>query len=353
MAASTPISPARVTIATVAATLLAVGAGVTLAVWPHTPPPVPQAADPPVPEPPSLPSQTADSPALAVLAAPSFDVVLIAPDGSAVIAGRAAAGSLVSILENGRPFATAHADRHGTWVMTDAGRLPPGAGELTVSAETTAGTAVSETPVLIVVPRPANPGPATPGATIPGPEPAMPPLAVTAPVTGPSRILQSPSAPGRRLGMDTVDYDEHGAIHFSGTAPAAAPVRAYVDDKAAGDAVADADGHWAMSPLAVVRPGLHRLRLDQLGSDGRVAARVELPFDRETLALSQVGAGQVVVQPGQNLWRLAKRVYGTGIRYIVIYRANRDQIRDPRHIYPGQVFSTPGAPAATPQNLPG
>ena len=66
-----------------------------------------------------------------------------------------------------------------------------------------------------------------------------------------------------------------------------------------------------------------------------------LPFDRESLALSQVTPGKVVVQPGQNLWRLARRVYGNGLRYTVIYAANRDQIRDIKRIYPGQVFSVP------------
>ncbi len=38
-----------------------------------------------------------------------------------------------------------------------------------------------------------------------------------------------------------------------------------------------------------------------------------------------------------------RRAYGTGVRYTVIYLANRDQIRDPRLIYPGQAFATPGA----------
>jgi nucleoid-associated protein YgaU len=158
-------------------------------------------------------------------------------------------------------------------------------------------------------------------------------------------LLQGPEAgtPGK-LGLDTVDYDEHGAIRFSGTAPARAPLRVYVDAAPIGDATADASGHWVLSPGQAVDPGVHKLRLDQLSQDGRVASRVELPFLRETLALSQIAPGQVVVQPRQNLWRLARRAYGSGIRYTVIYEANRDQIRDPRRIYVGQVFSVPAAP---------
>ena len=72
-----------------------------------------------------------------------------------------------------------------------------------------------------------------------------------------------------------------------------------------------------------------------------MTARVETPFQQTVLAdwpAQQV----VVVQPGNSLWRIARRVYGEGLRYTIIYEANRGQIRDPDLIYPGQVFSVPG-----------
>ena len=49
----------------------------------------------------------------------------------------------------------------------------------------------------------------------------------------------------------------------------------------------------------------------------------------------------MIIQPGNNLWRIASRVYGSGLRYTEIYQANADQIRDPNLIYPGQVFGLP------------
>jgi len=49
----------------------------------------------------------------------------------------------------------------------------------------------------------------------------------------------------------------------------------------------------------------------------------------------------VVAQPGDSLWRLARRAYGAGIQYTMIFEANRDKIRDPDLIYPGQVFTLP------------
>lgn len=60
------------------------------------------------------------------------------------------------------------------------------------------------------------------------------------------------------------------------------------------------------------------------------------------LQAAPLGPGHVVIQPGNNLWRISRVIYGRGIEYTVIYQANRDRIRDPDLIYPGQIFATPG-----------
>jgi nucleoid-associated protein YgaU len=49
----------------------------------------------------------------------------------------------------------------------------------------------------------------------------------------------------------------------------------------------------------------------------------------------------VIVQPGNSLWRLARRTYGNGLMFTVIYEANKGQITDPNLIYPGQIFELP------------
>jgi nucleoid-associated protein YgaU len=100
-----------------------------------------------------------------------------------------------------------------------------------------------------------------------------------------------------------------------------------------------------LSPTERLAVGRHTLRVDMLAVAGAVAARIELPFQRDELPAGSVPEGRVVVQPGNNLWRLARSAYGRGIRYTVIYEANRDQIRNPNRIFPGQVFTVPAAPA--------
>ena len=51
----------------------------------------------------------------------------------------------------------------------------------------------------------------------------------------------------------------------------------------------------------------------------------------------------ITVQPGYTLWGIAKANMGQGIMYVQVYKANRDKIRDPDLIYPGQVFMMPVA----------
>jgi nucleoid-associated protein YgaU len=47
------------------------------------------------------------------------------------------------------------------------------------------------------------------------------------------------------------------------------------------------------------------------------------------------------VVPGDSLWAISAHIYGNGLRYTQIYAANASQIRNPRLIYPGQIFVLP------------
>jgi nucleoid-associated protein YgaU len=76
-------------------------------------------------------------------------------------------------------------------------------------------------------------------------------------------------------------------------------------------------------------------------------AAVEVPAATEAAPEPAATPGQIIIQPGNNLWKLSRQIYGKGIMYTVIYEANKDQIRKPELIYPGQVFLTPDAAAAT------
>jgi nucleoid-associated protein YgaU len=48
-----------------------------------------------------------------------------------------------------------------------------------------------------------------------------------------------------------------------------------------------------------------------------------------------------IVSRGDSLWRISRITYGEGTRYAIVYRANRDRIRDPNLIHPGQILVLP------------
>ncbi len=174
------------------------------------------------------------------------------------------------------------------------------------------------------------------------------PLAVLMPRggEGPVRVLQQPESPRRGLGegalvLETVDYDTSGRATVGGGAEPGAQLIVYLDETPVAYASAGVDGRWAATLERRVAPGLHRVRVDQLGDAGQVVARVEIPFSRAAVVAALPEEAAVIVQPGNSLWRIARRVYGKGVRYSVIYQANQDQIRDPDLIYPGQIFVLP------------
>ncbi|MBI3711249.1 MAG: LysM peptidoglycan-binding domain-containing protein [Proteobacteria bacterium] len=290
-------------------------------------------------------TQTASLPALvpptpAAPTPPSFDVVRVNPAGDAVMAGRAAPNAIVTVEDGGRQIGRVKADARGEWVLVPKDPLAVGTRELGLSAESGGSPAVrSDKVVVLAIP---ERGRDLAGAPVPQP---APPLAVITPRqgAGPSTVLQTPGRgmEVQRMLLDTIDYDERGNVVLSGRAPPQAAVQVYLDNQSAGRAEADNTGRWTLTPPNPVAPGLYMMRVDEMGADGRVAARVETPFARAATLTAKAAGEQVVVQPGNSLWRIARAIYGGGVRYTVIYEANREQIRDPDLIYPGQVFGLP------------
>ncbi len=284
-------------------------------------------------------------------AAPSFDVVRLSQDGDTVLAGRAAPGSEVTVRDGENILGTTKADERGEWVLVPTDRLDPGSRALTLEAKLPDGSTRQGTDqVVVVVPEPGKDIAGRPAATPAQEEPlallipTQPEASGEAPVA--TRVLQRPSLPGSvetasgDLTLDVVDYDDKGNLRLSGRGLSGAGVIAYLDNGSIGGVTVDQRGLWTLVPDRPVEPGVYTLRLDQLNA-GKVVSRLELPFSRAAPLTDFSGQAFVVVQPGNSLWRIARRVMGEGDRFTVIYQANKDQIGNPDLIYPGQIFEVP------------
>jgi nucleoid-associated protein YgaU len=200
---------------------------------------------------------------------------------------------------------------------------------------------------------------AEPTATAePTSEPVAEPVAEPAPAEAPQLLVAD--AEGVRvladgtaleaLTLDTITYDDNGEVKLAGRATGEGFVQAYLNDASVGTAAIAADHSWQID-LLDVEPGVYTLRLDEVSPQGEVVSRMETPFKREVATeVAATMADQVteetraavrIVQPGNSLWAIATDTYGDGFKYVYVYEANRDLIRDPDLIYPGQVFVLP------------
>ncbi len=209
------------------------------------------------------------------VAVPSFDTVRIEPDGSAVIAGRAAPGSEVTVKLNGAVVATGTANADGAFAIVPDKPMPAGAGVLSLEMKSADGKMASSEQTVAVA------GKAT--------GEAAPTVAILKP-DAPTKIIQSGGTEAAKLppmasvNIDAVDYDEQGNMVFGGRGPAGNKVQLYMDNQPLAEGVIGADGTWTIAPTAQIAVGAHALRADEIGNDGAVKSRVEIPFFREEAA---------------------------------------------------------------------
>jgi nucleoid-associated protein YgaU len=194
-----------------------------------------------------------------------------------------------------------------------------------------------------------------------------------------------------------VEAETGGGLYVTGEASPDTEVRLYLNDTFIAPAQADAEGRVTFSIQRGVRPGSYRVRLDEVETGtGSVYSRAEIVFDvpemiaeapqpapapipdatvsaepaeqvMQEQVVQEAAAPEVVpvereatttvpeistalVERGDSLWRISRTIYGSGFRYTEIFAANREQIRNPDLIFPGQVFVLPpDAKAATPE----
>ena len=302
--------------------------------------------------------------------APSFDIARVEPTGDAVIAGRAPPGTTVELLRNGELHDRVVANPSGEFAMVPP-RLPPGTYDLTLRSTNSDGKQTTSKQSVAVA--------------LEGNPNDRPVVALMTP-DKPTVLLSQPAAPKPMVGtvvVETVEIKPGGKFHVTGRAHPGAAVRLYLNDSFVASVSAGADERFEVTINQGVAPGSYRVRLDETeASSGTVRARAEVPFDvpdmavtasvpvqltapnrSETAAARQArlaatastgapdgGSPSAVVVPkiatttvsrGDSLWRISRLTYGAGPRYAVIYSANRERIRNPNLIYPGQIFVLP------------
>ena len=327
----------------------------TVAVAPIAPM-VPEAVPAEVPEPPAallLTEEgaqvlTAPEPvAEGEVAAVSLDTISYAPDGAVQLAGRGQAGAGLRIYLDNAAVMDGAVPEDGAWAVT----LPetaPGIYTLRLDqlGEDGAVTSRFETPfkretlealalatgATPPVPEAAAPEPA------PAPEPAAEPAPEPAPAPEPEPAVTAEAEPVPETAPEPVP--EPAPVVEPAAAPEPAPA---VEPAPAAEASPVVEPAPEPEPAPVVEPAPAVETAPEPEPAPAIATSPEpAPAPPvEPAVAAPTAAVSITVQPGFTLWGIATDMMGEGTMYVQVFEANKDKIRDPDLIYPGQVFTLP------------
>ncbi|MFD1746189.1 LysM peptidoglycan-binding domain-containing protein [Rhizobium helianthi] len=256
---------------------------------------------------------TAAKTASDTLAVPTFDVLRVEPDGSTVIAGRAAPGARIEVMDQATTVASTMADKAGEFVAILDKPLPPGDHQLVLKATTPDGkTVISEEIATVSVPqnnesellamvtkpgeasrilaKPASQAPASQAKTerIAADPTIQRPLtpAANQPATEAAAASQTSSAAPNAVGSASADLQvsavevEGNKLFVAGIAKPGARLKAYVNGQLLGQTTANADGSFVIDGTHELAVGEHKIAVDHVTASDQALVRVEVPFNR-------------------------------------------------------------------------
>lgn len=257
---------------------------------------------------PEAPKAAAQEPA-SVAALPTFDVLRVEPDGSTVIAGRAAAGVTVEIVSEETVLTKATTGPGGEFAAVLDNPLPPGDHELALRATGADGSvAVSGEVATVSVPKDkdgqllamiSTPGQASRLLTIPsanGPETAVDASQNASAAASDAARQQGtqPAASAASAVRVTAVEIENDRIFVAGAAKPGATIRAFAGTALIGETVTDASGHFVVDGALKLIPGDHLIMVEMLDEAGKVAMKVSVPFNRPEGSQVAAVAGEKV-----------------------------------------------------------
>jgi nucleoid-associated protein YgaU len=267
-----------------------------------------------------------ETPAGAVLA-PSFDIVRVEPDGSIVLAGKAAPNAKVEIVIGSEVIANATAGPAGDFAVALDQRLKPGSHQI-VLRSTAPDNVVATSPETAIVSIPETKDgqvlalveqPGVPSKLISVPEPAKaeaqdqskaaepsdqnaaatqtPPAteekpaapsgqtseqqAAVSPTPAPEQSEPAPKPGEPMVKVEAVEI-EGRKIFIAGAADPGRKVRAYANDILLGEVITSPGGRFLIETERDLPVGDYIIRVDGLEPDGsKVVARAAVPFERE------------------------------------------------------------------------
>lgn len=290
---------------------------------------------------------------------PSFDQWRVDAEGSAVVSGQAEPGAKVRVLVDNETVAQTTSDDTGLFATLF--NLPPNElpSMMVLEAELADGQVLRSRGSVALAPTvsPAlaqkqNVAEENVKGEMQSNEPAallITEKGVTLLQSGKKELTAAPNAQPSddiQVVVTITSHDGEGPLFISGTGEPDRIIRLYLNGTYLTQSTVAQNGDWKIE-IALDAPGTYLIRIDQLDKKGKVGSRFETAFEKETGADFDLKAEaeqkevEITVKSGYSLWRIARETYGNGVLYVQLYEANKNQIKDPDLIYPGQVLNLP------------
>ena len=142
------------------------------------------------------------------------------------------------------------------------------------------------------------------------------------------------------LSLDLVDYSPSGDLILSGRTLPGNKIKFLKSGNEFEYLFSDEDGNWKLVF------NINDLKKETLTISTKIKnEELLLSFKQTDLKskfnIETLNANEIIVEPGNSLWRIARKTMGGGIFYSEIYKNNLMRIKNPDLIYPGQVFNIP------------
>ena len=259
----------------------------------------------------------------------SFDIVRISKHGDAVIAGKSNPNVNINLLDNNEILSSLYTDANGEWIWVSDMPLEQGIKRFRLMHIDNSGRKkYSDQTIIVFNDNKKNKKPKV--------------IKFLESNQNYVNLLNTESL-NNGLSLDMVNYDPTGKFFFSGRSLPDNEIL-FLDSsgKILHSSNSNENGNWNFSS------NITELSINELiiltKIDGQ---KVEIIFSKEDIKkITNHGhisfnEKKITVEPGNSLWRIARKTFGGGIFYTEIYENNFKLIKDPNLIYPGQVFILP------------
>jgi nucleoid-associated protein YgaU len=257
----------------------------------------------------------------------SIDAVDYDPSGNIVFSGQGETGNTARIYVDNQFLGDAPVGEDGRWTFAGTADVAQGVHTLRVDGLDAQGSVVNRVEVPFFREEQTKVADATQPATPSTEQPTAEQPATT----------EAPAQPEQPVQQAETAVGEPAAAAPEAPAPVAEEQPPVAEQPAATAEAPEQPAAVQPSESQVAETPPSGQEQDAMQQPEESAAAAQAP----EVASPVPSEGRIVIQPGNNLWRISRVLYGTGSKFTMLYEANKDQIRNPNLIYPGQVFRTP------------